>query len=238
MKNKKIIFAGLICGIFLSGCGSDNVVSNNTDKKQIEATTKRVSFNNKVEQSTEDEQSTENESALNQEDKKVLYIGKEADYRSTKPEDLFKDAKVVIKGKKIKDVSCYVADNSLPVQQVEIEVQEVCKGEGIPDKIIIGYYGGEVPFNEYAKTLDKEEIKKEFPDYNEEKYKNVYIGIEDSDENVKLEDDESYMLFLANDSDSKGNYFVLADGYGARKMKDGKLYDFNTNDYIEFDFNK
>ena len=151
-------------------------------------------------------------------------LSKKSDYIATNMNSLFELADVVIVGSLKENVETYVSDNALPVTTARISVERMYKGTVDKPEILIDYYGGTVSMKEYAAKQSKEQLQKKIPDYSDEVYGNMKVGYSISKTDVTIENGKQYLLYLAYNKMNK-KYFVLCDGYGARRMEGETAYD-------------
>lgn len=165
----------------------------------------------------------------------VLYIpGPISDYVATEQKDLNKLADVVLIGTVKEEKGTYVGTNLLPITGVKVKVEKLFKGDakGDADELNVEYYGGKVPFPEYAAGMTKEQIKKAFPDLEEEQYANTMVSLNDElSIHAHLEKERTYLFFLSYDEE-KNTYFVLCGGYGAREYDGENVYDPDLKKYV------
>ena len=165
----------------------------------------------------------------------VLYIpGPISDYVATEQKDLNKLADVVLIGTVKEEKGTYVGTNLLPITGVKVKAEKLFKGDakGDADELNVEYYGGKVPFPEYAAGMTKEQIKKAFPDLEEEQYANTMVSLNDElSIHAHLEKERTYLFFLSYDEE-KNTYFVLCGGYGAREYDGENVYDPDLKKYV------
>lgn len=178
---------------------------------------------------------TNNKLSMIKEDNSEDYdftIHSNADYIAIKPDDLYKNADLVIIANYNCDNKNYIGNNQSIITEASFDVQKVIKGEYKNNKININYYGGSVPLSDYIKCLSSEQMKKRGLDTltEEETHKGRVTQVVDKSQ-IEAKKDENYLIFLSYDKEND-IYFVLADGYGMRKLsEDNKIFNSDTNSY-------
>lgn len=165
----------------------------------------------------------------------ILYSS--ADYIATKPEEIYQYADLVIVGNYKNINKCYIGNIQAVVTEAVFNVKNVVKGNYNGNEIKINYYGGTVSLEEYVKSLSEEQIKKrELNGLTDKQIKSGTVSYDvgkskvDINNNVNSRNDD-YLIFLSYDKESD-IYFVLADGYGMRKISnDNKIFNLDTNSY-------
>lgn len=160
------------------------------------------------------------------------------DYAVMFPEDLYKEARLVVTGRYLGDERVYgQEDTGRPVTVGKLEVETVYKGEAESETIPIRFYGGTISLREhyaaYSLGGDKRSLKefiKEIPAWMYiSRLRNKYT--EKYDTQVDAQKGQEYLLFLSFDEEA-GVYQVLADAYGMRPLDEGgKAYDPYSKSY-------
>lgn len=161
------------------------------------------------------------------------------DYIATKPEEIYKYADLVIIGNYKSNNKCYMGNAQAVVTESVFNVKKVIKGNYNKDEININYYGGTVCLDDYIKCLSEAQIRKrELNNLTEKQRKSGTVSYDVGKTKVDIsENNEDYLIFLSYDEKSN-IYFVLADGYGMRKISnDNKIYNLDTKKY-ENNFNE
>ena len=145
------------------------------------------------------------------------------DYAVMFPEDLYKEARLVVTGRYLGDERVYgQKDTGRPVTVGKLEVKTVYKGETESGTISLREH-----YAAYSLGGDKRSLKefiKEIPAW-------AYISrlgnkyTEKYNTQVDAQKGQEYLLFLSFDEET-GVYQVLADAYGMRLLDEGgKAYD-------------
>lgn len=188
--------------------------------------------NNKTLDKIAETNNQENSKADYQVNKADYQVTRKSDYKSTKPEDLYKDADLVIEGKYVKDNKCYVTDYSAIVTEAKFEVSKVIKGNYTSKNININYYGGTVSVGEYIKNQTAEQIaKKGISDLSTAQLSNQTVEYIVEDAKIDANTKDNYIIFLSYNAENN-YYFVLSDGYGMRKLSNNKeMYNLDTKTF-------
>ena len=154
-------------------------------------------------------------------------ISSAADYAiRTWPQELYKHADLVIRGKLIKKNKSWVEDSHMVYTSDKFEVLEVLKETYNSKEIDIIYQGGVVPLKEFVAKLDEaSRIKFGVNTLTEEEIEQKTF----EESSLKVYQDAEYIIFLSYDEE-KG-YFVMCDAYGMRETKGGKIYNLNTKTF-------
>lgn len=154
-------------------------------------------------------------------------IGRAGDYAiGTWPQELYKHADLVIRGKWIKNNKCWVEDPHMVYTSDKFEVLEVLKEEYSSKEIDITYHGGVVPLKEFVEKLDEaSKIKFGFDQFTKQEME----GKMWEESSLKVYQDAEYIIFLSYDETKE--YFVMCDAYGMRETKGGKIYNITTKKF-------
>ncbi|MCI9245677.1 MAG: hypothetical protein HFJ30_00775 [Clostridia bacterium] len=154
------------------------------------------------------------------------------DYIATKPEDLYEIADLVIVGKYIKDIECYVDEYASIITEAQFEISEILKGDYQSKSININYYGGVVPLKDYiSKQTEEQLIKKGISNLSTQQLESKTIEYVVEDSQVEVDDIKESVIFLSYDKE-KDYYFVLCNGYGMREVSDdNKMYNLDTKTF-------
>lgn len=155
------------------------------------------------------------------------------DYIATKPNDIYKYADLVIVGNYKQTNRNYIGNIQAVVTESKFSVKDVLKGTYDKNEIIINYYGGTVSLEEYVKSLSEQQIEKRGLNLlNERQIKQGTVSYDVGRTKVDINNrNDDYLIFLSYDKESD-IYFVLADGYGMRKLSDdNKIFDLDMNSY-------
>ena len=160
------------------------------------------------------------------------------DYAVMSPEDLYKEARLVVTGRYLGDERVYgQEDTGRPVTIGKLEIKTVYKGETESETIPIRFYGGTISLREHYATYSWGGDERSLKDFIKEIPAWVYISrlgnkyTEKYDTQVDAQKGQEYLLFLSFDEEA-GVYQVLADAYGMRPLdENGKAYDQDSKSY-------
>ena len=155
-----------------------------------------------------------------------------SDYVAKSPQDLFNNANLVIIGEYVSDAKSYVTYYSAIVTDATFKVTKVLKGKYEADTINVTHYGGIVSASEYLSKQSEEELNKLGIDKSSiSKYSSEKVEWINDEFGIYKETGKKYVLFLSYDQENN-SYFVLADGYGMRRLSDdGYMYNLDTKSY-------
>lgn len=158
-------------------------------------------------------------------------------YRPT-IENLYKNADAVIIGKYNSDIKTYVKGISI-CTQTKFNVSQVIKNTtklDIGKTITFDRTGGVMTLDNYMNN-NSTIIDGKFTEINSNDRKNYYVIQEFGPENTldftKINSNsKEYMLFLDY---ANGEFVTCMKYYGIREINDNKIYDYDTNNYVETD---
>ncbi len=166
---------------------------------------------------------------------KTVSMKMEMDYRCIYPEDLYKNADLVISGRYLRDTEVYGQEGTGTPQTVgTVQVETVYKGEVQGDTIPIRFTGGTISLREYVAKRPADSLEKQGLSGIVSTLVMARLGSKITvafDTAVNAQAQQKYLLFLSYDEE-EGVYQVLSDAYGMRPLNaEGEAYDPMTKAY-------
>lgn len=161
-----------------------------------------------------------------------------ADYVWTSEKDLFENSDVVLIGN-YKDTINTHYERSRFITTGCIDIERIIKGSVDSNNISIDYYGGKMSVSEFISVTGKNVAKQYISDdLSDPIVTERYIGELTTGASVNAQTSHKYLIFLSYDPNTS-QYFVMADGYGMRKINDeGKAWDIDSQSYVDIEILK
>ncbi|MCT1795843.1 hypothetical protein ACWOAQ_00465 [Helcococcus kunzii] len=215
----------LICLIFLVGCSKEGSSSSKDNEKSNITEASKDDTNIGIDH-----------------DLRSLDIAMEQEANSEYPfsdniDDLLKNSDAVIYGTVLtKEKTEIETMNDMPKSVVKLKVQEVLKGNDIPNNININIFGGTVKLKEYKENFQKELHEKFGLDkFTDKELDSKYISIYPRDY-TELKKNQNYIIFLYKETNRKNKrkeFYVTMSGYSIYEEKNGKFYNEQNNNIID-----
>ncbi|WP_369298718.1 hypothetical protein [uncultured Neglectibacter sp.] len=163
----------------------------------------------------------------------------ENDYNTTKPEELYENAPIVLIGTYLgNEKTIALKDRSgLPLTIGRMQIETVLKGTVEEETLPVGFYGGTISLQEHAAARDPESLEKQ--------------GITDTilrmrgrrdtitlkfDTEVDAREGQRYLLFTGTRPEDE-YYTVMADAYGMRPLdEENRALNPDSKQYEKLDF--
>ncbi len=166
---------------------------------------------------------------------KTVSIKMEMDYRYVYPEDLYRNADLVISGRYLREKEAYGKDGTgIPLTIGETEIGTVYKGNTEEKTIPIRFTGGTIPLREYVAKRSTDSLEKQGLSGIVSTLalsRNGNKVTVEFDTAVDAREQQEYLMFLTYDTE-KEVYQVLSDAYGMRPLNaEGEAYDPMAKEY-------
>ncbi len=217
---KKIIFGTLLFGLlFISSFGIEKLMNNSNNNTQ----------ENKVEKNKD-------ESELDIQDvkeEKIIPISGNAYFLNEPTLEYLKESSDIIAIASIEDSEAFMEDKVV-YSNLNLKVKKVIKSDHTRSNIEnlkVRQLGGKISIGEMKKNLSTEEYSKYGFEENESERTILYFDV--SNGTLDMRNTKEYLVFL--DYNDNGELTFNSLNYGIREIQDSKIFDYDTNSFIETD---
>lgn len=224
MKKKIIISISLFVIIGITSFEIQNLLSK-TDNLPLNADLNDVTSEKIQEQK-------DNTNAKDIEEERRISIGENAFFANEPTLEYLKESSDIIAIASIEDSEAFMEDKVV-YSNLNLKIHKMIKSDTHSNtkNLKVRKLGGKISIGEMKKNLSAEEYSKYGFEENESERTILYFDI--SNGSLDMRSTKEYLVFL--EYRDNGELVLNSLNYGIREIQDNKVFDYDTNSYIETD---
>lgn len=224
MKKKIIISISLFVIIVITSFEIQNLLSK-TDNLPLNADLNDVTSEKIQEQK-------DNTNAKDIEEERRISIGENAFFANEPTLEYLKESSDIIAIASIEDSEAFMEDKVV-YSNLNLKIHKMIKSDthSNTENLKVRKLGGKISIGEMKKNLSAEEYSKYGFEENESERTILYFDI--SNGSLDMRSTKEYLVFL--EYRDNGELVLNSLNYGIREIQDNKVFDYDTNSYIETD---